>query len=524
MKLSGQDLDFSANANLNANDVSATGNVTLASSAGTISVAKLSGQDLDFSASGNLSANDVSATGNVTLASSAGAISVAKLSGQNLDFSANANLSADDVTATGDLQVTAARAISVTDRMTAQNIALTSADIDIAATGRIGVVGTTQSISLVNSDNRQPTHVGGAGTRNGYHIDAAELTRLFSANISIMASDVASDAAPSSAPDLLVEQFSMTAGASDSNFGGDAMLTIATSGSARVTGAINLTSLTQNSRFSLSANDRLEIILGGGSIQLTSSQLTEANPIPGGQLTLAADTVIIATEQALVDVINAPDVDAITDRLAENDGIIANNGAVIANGINIVASNGIYVQNSGANSGIDARRGLTFSREGVTLTPRSDSTVVVINAIQRTADSTVFGLDTIALIDTDSGSENGRGFDSLSSINGCLIFNTASCVVNNDFPIQDIIVTHTVNINISEDINISENSSDDGNDSDENEDNSANNSETETGQSPLILYAVDSPLVEPLLDDPTTGIGNEDMWVPSQSPSQSPSQ
>ena len=39
-----------------------------------ISVAKLSGQDLDFSASGNLSADDVTATGNVKLASSAGDI------------------------------------------------------------------------------------------------------------------------------------------------------------------------------------------------------------------------------------------------------------------------------------------------------------------------------------------------------------------------------------------------------------------------------------------------------------------
>ena len=37
---------------------------------------KLAGQDLDFSASGNLSANDVTATGNVKLASSTGAISV----------------------------------------------------------------------------------------------------------------------------------------------------------------------------------------------------------------------------------------------------------------------------------------------------------------------------------------------------------------------------------------------------------------------------------------------------------------
>ena len=102
-KLSGQDFDFSASGNLNADDVTTTGNVTLASSAGTISVMKLAGQDLDFSASGNLSANDVTATGNVKLASSAGAISVAKLSGQDLDFSASGNLSADDVTATGNV-------------------------------------------------------------------------------------------------------------------------------------------------------------------------------------------------------------------------------------------------------------------------------------------------------------------------------------------------------------------------------------------------------------------------------------
>ena len=118
-KLSGQALDFSASDNLSADDVTATGNVKLASSTGAISVAKLSGQDLDFSASGNLSADDVTATGNVTLASSAGAISVMNLAGQDLDFSANANLSADDVTATGDVKLaSSAGDIIATDQST----------------------------------------------------------------------------------------------------------------------------------------------------------------------------------------------------------------------------------------------------------------------------------------------------------------------------------------------------------------------------------------------------------------------
>ena len=118
-KLSGQDFDFSASGNLNADDVTTTGNVTLASSAGTISVMKLAGQDLDFSASGNLSANDVTATGNVKLASSTGAISVAKLSGQDFDFSASGNLSADDVTATGNVTLaSSAGDIIATDQST----------------------------------------------------------------------------------------------------------------------------------------------------------------------------------------------------------------------------------------------------------------------------------------------------------------------------------------------------------------------------------------------------------------------
>src|SRR3546814_8412080 len=128
---------------------------------------------------------------------------------------------------------------------------------------------TTLFRSNNNSDNQ--TFVGGApGTSvAGYHIDAEELTRLYASQIDIVAPAVqaaGSNSVGSAAPsDVIVDGFTMTGGASNSNLGANGALTIRTPGKMRVIGNVELTGLTDANTLNLVAGDALEVILGQGS-------------------------------------------------------------------------------------------------------------------------------------------------------------------------------------------------------------------------------------------------------------------
>src|SRR3546814_2491074 len=72
----------------------------------------------------------------------------------------------------------------------------------------------------------------------------------------------------------------------------------------------------------------LEVVLGEGSVRLTGDTDT-----PAGQLNLRSDDVIVATLDAIADVAAAGGIDAIESRLAQNDGIVSDDGALYAGGI-----------------------------------------------------------------------------------------------------------------------------------------------------------------------------------------------
>ncbi len=89
------------------------------------------------------------------------------------------------------------------------------------------------------------------------------------------------------------------------------------------------------------------------------------------------------------------------------------------------------------------------------------------------------------------------GFNAQSTINGCLIANPAACTTvtvdfETSFPVQDVVEEET------------ETDEGDGN----------------TLPQPLITMRDLDPLTgEPLLDDPVTGAGNDDLWTtPTETP------
>src|SRR3546814_13766128 len=82
------------------------------------------------------------------------------------------------------------------------------------------------------------------------------------------------------------------------------------------------------------------------------------------QLNLRSDDVIVATLDAIADVAAAGGIDAIESRLAQNDGIVSDDGALYAGGIAAGVTGGFYVQNSGTGTDYGPRRGLSFGAGG----------------------------------------------------------------------------------------------------------------------------------------------------------------
>lgn len=410
------------------------------------------------------------------------------------EFNANEMITMTNVSVTNGLDVNAGTTIAIDGVVTGRDISFASADIDIAATGRVGTAGVTRGLTLANNDSEQQTFVGGSGTKNGYHVDADELTRLFGTDIVIFAPEVNAvsiDSVGSAAPpDVIVDGFTMTGGASGSNLGANGSLTIRTPGKMRVVGNVQLTGLSNDNALNLFADNALEVILGQGTVRLLG-----ANNAPGGQLNMASNDIIVATQAAINDIANATTTDAINTRLGQNDGIILDEGALFARGIRFTVDGGVYVQNSGTGTAFADRRGLTFGAGGLTVQTNGASRIV-INGVHLGPNGQVTGLDTIPLLTIAPSSSGTSGtFDPRSTLNGCLIVSTGSCTAvtfdpGNFFPVQDVVEEETD----------SDGDSGDG---------------TSLPTALITMRDLDPMTGEPLLDDPVTGAGNDDLWTPT---------
>src|SRR3546814_8243110 len=71
------------------------------------------------------------------------------------------------------------------------------------------------------------------------------------------------------APDVVVDDFTMTGGGAASNLGAGGTMAISTTGKMRVVGAAALTGLGDDNALTLAAGDALEVVLGEGSVRLT---------------------------------------------------------------------------------------------------------------------------------------------------------------------------------------------------------------------------------------------------------------
>lgn len=466
-----------------------------------------------ISSGGDVVVQTATLVGNSSFSSNDGVLTVnqAAVSAGSLDLNAEENINLGQISASNQLDIRAGERLTVNGQLTAADIAARSGDITIGANGRIGVLGTTQSVFVANNDPNVQTFVGGTGTRNGWHLDATEITRLFGADITVRGIRVQA-AQPTSIgssrePDVVVDNFSINAA---QQFGAGGTFLVETTGKLRVLGDVRFTAAGDGQQVQLRGDNALEVIMGAGSIYLdgpTAGQL-------GGILTLESDDIVIATARAITDIATLTDLTAIDARLAQNDGITSDIGALAANRINLNhdLSDSVYIQNSGTGTDFDQRRGISFGAGGLFINGPRPSDSLVINAVQRTTAGVVTGLAVIPLVNINapSGSPTGSptaaaiqtGFNPLSTINGCPLGNIASCspspppptTRDPDFPVQDV---------IEEEI--------------EREGGDEDGTGDQSVISPLIsLRGLDPLTGEPLIDDPVTGAGNEDLWVPDE--------
>ncbi|SNS57732.1 beta strand repeat-containing protein [Sphingopyxis indica] len=485
----------------------------LTSANGAIAVASLAsagavdadGRSVAIGGSGDLVFTSLVATAGDATVGTAGTLSVASATVAGLaDFGGDQGLTVGTLdagearlaAANGDILLTGASvasglsadaggAIAIDGTVTGATIVLASRDIAIGAAGQVGAAGTTASLSIANSGTQQ-TFVGGDGSGDGYNIDADEMARLYGSGIRIFA-PVAAGAA--GGPDLVVGDFTMTGGSDTSNLGPAGSLILETAGRAEVAGAVALTGLSSANQLSIIAASTLDIVLGEGSIRLTGAN----DSAPGGRLSLAADRIAVATRTAIADVDAATSTDAIEVRLAQNDGVASDEGALFARGIDVGAVSGFYVQNSGTGVDFDQRRGLTFGDGGFNVDTAGSATRLVLNGVYLGPQGQVVGLDAIPLLTVNGSAATFGSFEARSRFNGCLIAAPVLCGRGFDsipiFPVQDVI-EEEVGTDGKPDEGI-------------------------TLPTALIMIRdIDPPTGAPLLDDPVTGAGNDDLWTP----------
>lgn len=517
----------------------AGGAVTLAAANGTVRVADLRGPAIDARGraidltttgtsgitvaratagnvlvrgdAGNLSVGDAEASGNIDIRVANGTLTAGRLVGTNIlvDGGLGITLSGSQ-TASGLLDIRSRRAATVNGTAVGATIAVNSGDIVIGSNGRIGQIGTTTQLTLTNGQSSVRTFVGGNDTTAGYSLSAAEMLRLFANNIGIVAPQVVSSSSTAAAPtavigltrqpDLTIDSFTVNGGSGPGgNLGANGTLRIETPGFARVIGAAQLANAAPGNRLTLVGLQSLEVILGQGSVRVTNGGAL------AGTLELVSQDVVVATAAAITDIAAAGgNLSAIEDRLAVNDGFASDAGAISADAIRITAS-GVYIQNTGTGSRFAERRGYTAGAGGMTINfiqspvlPGPANGVLVINGrVSDGAGGFLTGLDafptvTVAGVVLQRANQIVNGLIPGSTLNGCSILSAGTCreVIFN-FP-------EPVNPLINEDDEESEQAG----------------GEFDPPGVLVELRDIDPLPNEPLVDDPVTGAGNDDLWVP----------
>lgn len=422
------------------------------------------------------SVGTVTATGSSVTIASPGSLVFGNLVGTsgNVSVTTAGNATFGTVSAAGSLAVQAGGIARFDGASTGSTIAVSSADLQIG-TGSLGQRGQTSAITLANAAPAGGTFIGGSAGSGGWRLDAAEALRLF-ADQSVTV--VVGGTAPA---DVVIGNLGMSFGSvsagSTPNIGASGTLAVTTPGRIRVTGAARPRVAGTGSTVSLTGG-AIDVVTDTGSIVLR-----DAADALSGTLRLTAPTIRVATGAALADLDALTTLSAVSARLDRNDGVVNDGGALQADTIAVrTGASTFLVQNSGVDTSYASRRGFTarsLSIEGLT----GAGSAFAVNGVIVGADGQpVTGLDTQRFISVQGT------YDPASTVNGCVFGQDCGIPRGLIAPPRDIIreLVRPVGTGARGLLDL-----------------------------PLVLFG-EQPLFDspPLIDEPVTGVGNDDLWRP----------
>ncbi len=472
--------------------VDASGAVTLTSTDGALAATgPISGSDVNLSAATSLATGAITASGAIqatsrdgmtiggdatagaglTLSSTAGTLTTRKISGGQIALQGRDGIQIDGALSRGDLSARTNGMFRMRGFSTGTTITVTSGDIDLGA-NNLGQRGFTQTIALQNSVLSNRTFVGGADNSGGYSLSAAEALQLFAdRQITIKAPD---DGGPA---DMIVGNLALAFG---SNLGAGGTFKLVSTGRIVVQGAVDLRTVSAADTFAIDPTD-IDIITDTGSIGLLSASNT-----PLGTLNLQAGTIRVANAATIAALRSAGSLQQINTLLDQPASNPRANGYLVAGSIAFDVTSGLFIQNTGLSTAYADRRG--FTAGAVSIRTGGATTQIAING--QTLDPAgivVTGLNTVGTLAINGAVPAvGGAFDVFSSVNGCVIGLDCTFVPGLR-PGRDTLIKP-----------LSPEGTGGGG---------------TMGIVPLISIAPQqengSP---PLIDEPVTGVGNDDLW------------
>ena len=454
--------------------------------------ASASAGNVDINADGDLSLEGVDATGNITIASGGsttvnGAAVITGTPGQggtaqsvqqtvstggNISFNVGGDLVVNSVVnAANDLDMSVAGLIDLQAAAYGQTITGQSADINIGTSGSLGRSDITQSIDLFADDSATLGGTGGASA--GYALDNDEFSRVHSGGDFALTSPDGSI----TIDDLDVSVATGNGGATDGSIGQAGSVTLTASDTVDVIGDATIGNAAADNAFNITAGAVLSIDTDNGNLRVE-----DGTGAITGTINLTGESIVAASTAAQGDIASGSVADA-DARLGQNDGATRDDGYIQGGTVTFTVDDALLIQNSGAGTDFDDRRGVVA--DNVTVNSTTPDAAIVFNGV--VGGNT--GIDAIAVTGVPTG------FDTASTINGCLILDPASCVpavadpgTSVDEPVQDLI-----------------------------EDRIEDSAPTDTTDvlSTIIVELRNDPerALDPLIDEPVTGAGNEDLWV-----------
>ncbi|WP_339826455.1 hypothetical protein [uncultured Parasphingorhabdus sp.] len=467
-------------ANVSGNDIyltAATGLVNVTNNVDVTNSIIASGEAVSIVTQQDTTVSAEATNGDVGLFSAAGLIIQGAEATGDISMSAGNVLIDGLVSADNQLLITADGLIDIQAETIGNTIETVSADMNIGSTGSLGLNALTSDIRISSNGSTQMMLGDGTDLTGTFSLNNDEFSRIRSGgDLTISAAETGL-----SGFDLTIQELSASA-FSEGNFAETGNLNLSAVQSIRVSGNLSVQG-GLDSNLNLAAGDNLLVNAATGSIAMGNDSSLSGN------LSLTARNIYAMTDQAFDD-IQGMTTAGIDERLAQNDGNVRENGFIVADAISVtLLASQFYVQNTGNGTDFDARRGFVAGAGGLSINAGpSGITPIVING-------TVNGATGIAAIPATT--ITGAGYNPQSTINGCVIANPASCaptptptsepaIPGIDDPVQDV---------IEEEVTPEQYAAD------------------PLASNLIEIKEIEDLADDPLIDEPVTGAGNDDLWV-----------